>query len=48
MIFNRIITFSIIFTCNNRKSTKNGFKRKNLNYKKVGDNYCNGLVGSKI
>ena len=24
---------------------KKGFKRKNLNYKKVGDNYCNDFGG---
>ena len=24
---------------------KKGFKRKNLNYKKMGDTYCNGFGG---
>ena len=33
---NRIINFKF----NNRKFTKKGFKRKNLNYKKVGDSHC--------
>ena len=27
------------------ENLQKGFKRKNLNYKKVGDNYCNVLRG---